>query len=205
MKKVLASALFLFFAGLIQINAQKARFQFLAIYNTQPAQPFAKFGSLLIKDLHPGIEYGRGKTIKSGVHHEWIWSNRIGYFYHRFVQHALYVNSDARYRWEKGALGIEGSLGAGLLGSLPATGVFRLTQDGEYKSKSPYLRLAASANIGSGIFWTLGSKAHGTRRIFLRYEQKLQFPFIRSYVPFLPYNTMMLGCEFSVSSKLKKN
>ena len=101
MKKVLASALFLFFAGLIQINAQKARFQFLAIYNTQPAQPFAKFGSLLIKDLHPGIEYGRGKTIKSGVHHEWIWSNRIGYFYHRFVQHALYVNSDARYRWEK--------------------------------------------------------------------------------------------------------
>ncbi len=203
MKKILATTVLLLFAGMFSLNAQKTKFQFLAFYNTQPDLPFGKFGALFIKDLHPGIEYGKGKIIRGAKKHDWIWSNRAGYFYHRFVQHAVYINTDGRYRWKKGSLGIEASIGTGVLASLPATGVFRLTQDGEYKSKSPDIRLQASANIGAGISWALQSKTKLAGRIFLRYEQKLQFPFIRSYVPFLPYNSMMAGYEFPISLKSK--
>ena len=203
MKKLLISTLFICLIGLFDINAQSEKFQFISIYNTQPAQPFGKLGALFIKDLHPGIEWGTGKIFKKRKNHEWIWSNRVGYFYHRFVQQAVYINTDGRYRWRKGSLGIEASLGLGLLTSFPLTGVYQLSDQGEYQRKSIYMRLQASANVGLGLSWALKTKMKSTKRIFLRYEQKIQFPFIRSYVPFLPYSSIMAGCEFPIHSKSK--
>jgi len=38
-------------------------------------------------------------------------------------------------------------------------------------------------------------------RLFTQYQQQLQMPFVKSYVPLLPYNVLMIGVSRPLKSK----
>ena len=200
MKLEFPGRLFILLALSISSTIQGQKYESLAIYNTQPAMPFAKFAGLISGPLHPGVEYGRGCILSSKKKHDWLFEVKAGYFFHRFVQHGIPVYANIGYRYKLNSrFSAETAIGAGGMQSIPATGKYKLNDNGEYENNKGVGRIQAIATYGIGGSYLLTPSAKKPIRVFVLYQQKLQFPFIRSYVPILPYNSFMIGMNRMIS------
>ena len=189
---------------LIKANAQNPSDRYLsfAVLTTQNAKPFGKFAGLFDDVIHPGIQAAYGRNIAMAQHHDWFVEFRIGYFYHRFVQHAIpfYLNFGYRYKVTD-HFSAEASLGAGYLHSIPASAQLKLDSNGDYVKGKGIGRMQAMATFSLGFGYTLNAHAARPIKIFTSYQQMLQMPFVRSYVPVLPYNTFLIGVCYNLKSK----
>ena len=152
--------------------------------------PFHSFSSLFTKEYHPGVELGTGFSWKQKTRHDWYQELSFAYSYHRWVQHTicLYSAVGYRYKFPKGFTA-DASIGAGYLHAIADSKLFKLQPDGTYKKKFNGGRAQAMAAFTIGI----GKSFASGNAIFLRYQQRVQTPFIKSYVPVLPSNLLMLG------------
>ena len=193
-------SLLMLLALLITNEAHSQKYESIGIYNTQTAMPFGKFTGLFKGPLHPGLEYGRGFILSSKEKHDWFLEVKAGYFFHRFVQHGIPVYANAGYRYKiSSRIFAETSIGAGGMQSIPATGKYKLNDNGDYENNKGIGRVQAIATYGIGGSYLLTTSTKKPMRGFLMYQQKLQFPFIRSYVPLLPYNSFMIGITRPIS------
>ncbi len=188
-----------YFCFLFTASAQKNNHVSVAFVNTASAYPFAKFGKLVTDLNHPGIELGYSFNWKTKKKHDWFQDIKLGYVYHRFVQHAIPLYTDFGYRYKfSGKWASQAAIGAGYLHSIPATSQFELAENGEYKKKKSLGRIQAMAVFNFGVSYSFAGKL--PLKIFTTYQQQIQMPFVKSYVPILPYNSLMLGvsmpCKF---------
>ncbi len=180
----------------LQASAQRNRQVSVAITSNSTAMPFSKLGGLFKTPVHPGVEFGYGINWKTRRKHDWFQTFKAGYFYHRFVQHAIPVYTTFGYRYKfLEALDAETSFGAGYMHSVPATAKYRLNSSGEYENNKGIGRMQAIAVFNIGGNYNINRKAKRPKSIFALYQQQLQMPFIKSYVPLLPYNTFVLGVK----------
>jgi len=185
--------LLFFFLPYCVYSQRKEKQISLAVTNCHTAYPFASFAKLFSGPYHPGIELGYGFNWTTGKKHDWYQVFRLGYFYHRFVQHGipLYTQFGYRYKpWHRVNFNV--AIGAGYLHSVPATAVLEMNGNGEYENAKGIGRSQALLNLSFGGRYAVNKKIDAPT-IFLQYTQQLQAPFINSYVPMLPYNTMALG------------
>lgn len=194
----------LFVAGLsvslITYAQRKEQVVSFAVTNHHSAYPFSVFANLFAKDLHPGIEAGYGFNWKSKPKHDWYQTFRAGYFYHRFVQHAIPVYTQLSYRYKLSKpVHLTAALGADYLHAIPATAVLHLNDNGTYKKAKGIGRGQAILSFAAALQYIM-HKEKGSA-LFLEYQQQLQTPFIKSYVPLLPYNAVALGYKVSLKTK----
>jgi len=185
------------FCTSIAWSQHRERFVSLAVTNHHSAYPFSVFGNLLAKEIHPGFELGYGFNWKTKPKHDWYQAFKAGYFYHRFVQHAipLYTQFGYRYKpWQR--LQFSAALGVGYLHSIPATAVLKLNNDGTYKNAKGIGRGQVLFNLTTGVHYMLSKSHQNSATAFIEYQQMLQTPFIKSYVPLLPYNALTIGLSF---------
>jgi hypothetical protein len=177
----------------VSASAQRqARFVSIAVTNNNSAFPFSRFGALFTKEFHPGVEVGYGFNWKTNVKHDWYQTFKAGYFFHRFVQHAVPLYTQLGYRYKLQRLHATAALGAGYLHSVPATAVLELQEDGIYENAKGIGRGQALILLSAGAAYVLAEN-RSAPTIFLHYRQQLQTPFIKSYVPLLPYNGIAIG------------
>lgn len=192
MKKIIACIIL--FGIVKQTFSQKENYVSLGVYNTQTAMSFGKFAGLFGEILHPGVELGYGKIFSLKQKHEWFGDVKLSYFYHRFVQHGIPLYADIGYRhkiYKK--LSAETSLGLGYMHSIPATGKYKLNSNGEYENNKGVGRMQGTASLAFGLNYSFTDHHGSPLRIFTLYQQRVQMPFVRSYVPLLPYNSFMIG------------
>jgi hypothetical protein len=161
--------------------------------------PFSSFSDLFIKEYHPGFELGTGFNWKNKTRHDWFQTFEFGYSYHRWVQHSivLYTEFGYRYKFQKG-FSANAKIGAGYLHAIPVGKIFKLQEDGYYKKKTNPGHPQAMASFSLG----LDKKISGSgMAVFLNYQQRLQFPFIKSYVPLLPSDYLMIGITIPIKRK----
>jgi hypothetical protein len=203
MFKIRMVLLALCFLSVVFAGAQRpGRFVSVAVTNQHSAYPFSVFAGLFAKDFHPGFEVGYGFNWKSATKHDWYQAFKAGYFYHRFVQHAipLYTQFGYRYKLQE-HFRFSAALGAGYLHSVPATAVLKMDSDGTYKNAKGIGRGQALLNFTIGALYNLSKSEQNATDIFLEYGQEIQTPFIKSYVPLLPYNHIALGITHSLNAK----
>lgn len=199
--KKMFSVLFLL-ALVMVLQAQtdnKARQKFFraAISNSHAAKPFGSFSSLFYKDFHPGIDIGYESILNDKNRHQWFYEIRLGYMFHQWVQHNIFLYGNIGYRYEVGPSWFaEIKLGGGYQLSIPDSKVFEITESNGVKKKN---NLGRSQVIGNFIA-SVSKKLSNTSRIhvFLEYRQQLQTPFIREYVPLLPYNSVLIGTKIAL-------
>lgn len=188
-----------------QENSQTKKFRpdhiSVAVTTMHTAAPFASFSSLFVKDYHPGIEFASGFNWKSKKRHDLVQTVRTGYSYHRWVQHSIVLYTDFGYRYKfPKDFATSVKLGGGYMRAIVAGEVFADGQaHGEQYRKITSGRsqaiLAGSFSVSKKIYALFNST------LFLEYQQRLQTPFIKSYVPLLPYNYMMVGFSFPLRQK----
>ncbi|HET9744604.1 MAG TPA: hypothetical protein VFP97_02760 [Chitinophagaceae bacterium] len=192
MKQLLSTIIALGIVALL--NAQNKNYVAVSVYNTQSAMPFGKLAGLFSDQFHPGVEGTYGRNISTGKNHEWFSELRVSYFFHRYVQHAipLYFNLGYRYKVNN-KFSAETSVGAGYMHSIPATAKLKLNENGEYKNNKGIGRAQAMATFSLGMAYSPKPTADKPFIVFVNYHQRVQAPFIKSYVPLLPYTSFMIG------------
>jgi hypothetical protein len=182
---------------LLRANAQKHKLDHysVAITTLHNNLPFGSFSSLFTKDFHPGFEISTGFKWKEKPKHDWFQQLQFGYTFQRWIQHSLslYTSAGYHYKFPKG-FSPEISIGAGYLHAIADSKVFRLQSDGSYKEKFNWGRPQLMAALSIGIAKSFQSG----KVIFLKYQQRVQTPFIKSYVPLLPANLLLFGVSIPV-------
>jgi hypothetical protein len=179
----------------LNTSAQKHKLDHYSIAFTtlHTAYPFGSFAGLFYKEFHPGFEVGTGFNWKEKEKHDWFQTFEFGYSYHRFVQHtiALYTEFGYRYKFLK-TFSAETKIGGGYLHAFPDSKIFVLKDDGAYEKKNNLGHPQAMGSFSLGI----NDKISASGLVaFLEYKQRIQLPFINSYVPILPSNMLMIGIK----------
>ena len=185
---------------LISLGASsQKKYVSLAAFTTQTAMPFGKFIGLFTDQVHPGIEAGYGINTSVKEKHDWFIEFKAACFYHRFVQVGIPLYADFGYRYKfNNKFVAETSIGAGYMHSVPATAKLKLNDDGVYVNNKGIGRMQAMATFGLGIGYTFNPSAKKPLALFTTYQQRIQMPFVRSYVPMLPYNSFIMGIKKSI-------
>lgn len=185
----------------INATAQKHKLDHysLAFTTMHTDFPLGSFSSLFTKEFHPGFEAGTGFNWKTKQKHDWFQTFEFGYSYHRFVQHSLALYSEFGYRYKfLKTFSVETKLGAGYLHAIPVGKIFKLQADGTYAKKTNLGHPQAMAGFSLDVRKKV---AETGLAVFLEYQQRVQLPFIKSYVPLLPSNMLMVGVTIPVKSK----
>ncbi len=173
---------------------QQQTFRGLSFYNSHTAMPFSKFGKLISGTVHPGIELSQRKIFSRHKKHDWFWDAKASVFYHRFVQWGIPISAGAGYRYKLlHDLSLDASVSAGYMHSIPTHDKFKLNEEGNYINNNGVGRSQGTINVGFAINYTLNPLSDKKVEIFTAYSQSLQMPFIKSYVPLLPYNQLHVG------------
>lgn len=171
----------------------------IAFTTLHTAFPFGSFSSLFTKEFHPGFEIATGFNWKTRKKHDWFQTFDVGYSYHRFVQHSFVLYSELGYRYKfLKTFSVSTKLGVGYLHAIPVGKIFVLKEDGTYKKKANLGRPQAMAGFSMDIAKKISASG---LVLFLEYQQRLQLPFIKSYVPLLPSNMLMAGIKIPIKSK----
>ena len=174
------------------LSAQKSQ-QYpisVTIFNTATLLPgSAKLGVFGVP-VHPGITLGSEYSYLKRQHSELLQTVRLGYFYHRYIQHGIQLYSELGYRYHFNASwDIAGRLGVGYLHAFNDRGQFELTQEGIYEKLPNTGRAQFMGAFSIGPGYTFGNEM----RLFLHYQFALQLPFINEYVPVMPSSNVHLG------------
>ena len=171
----------------------------IAFTTLHTAFPFGSFSSLFTKEFHPGFEIATGFNWKTKKKHDWFQTFDVGYSYHRFVQHSFVLYSELGYRYKfLKTFSASAKLGVGYLHAIPVGKIFELKEDGTYKKKTNLGRPQAMAGFSLHVCKKISVSGLA---VFLEYQQRLQLPFIKSYVPLLPSNMLMAGVKIPIKSK----
>lgn len=184
--------LLIFLKAFCSLNAQKHELDHYSISITTLHNNLSlgSFSSLFVKDYHPGFEVSTGYKWSEKQKHDWFQELQFGYSYQRWIQHSisLYTSAGYHYKFSKG-FSSDISIGVGYLHAIPDSKIFKLRENGTYKKKFNWGRPQAMAALGIGI----AKSFHSGKAIFLKYQQRVQTPFIKSYVPLLPANLLQAG------------
>ncbi len=187
------------------VAGQRKEYVSAAVLSTQSDYPFGKFSKLVTQPLHPGFELGYGRNSGSKSKSEWFTELKLGYFYHRFVQHGIPLTLKFGYRYHfNSRFSLESSLGAGYLHSIPATSKFKLDENGEYENNKGLGRMQLIASLSLGMGYVFTPKVSKPLTGFILYQQSIQYSFVKSYVPLLPYNTLQIGVKLPLLNNQKQ-
>jgi hypothetical protein len=164
--------------------------------NAITSLPFVGAPQLFYSNYHPFTTVGARLVWKEKGKHAWEQSFNLGYIYHRFVQHSIPLFTETIYRYDFNAsFSMRAHLGVGYLHSIPGTDRFELNEQGEYEKITSIGRAQAGIKFSISAAYALNQDL----QLSLNYGVLGQLPFVKSYVPLLPYNAIQLGIAKNIS------
>lgn len=164
--------------------------------NAVTAMPFIGAPQLFYTNYHPFTTVGARLVWKEKGKHAWEQGFNLGYLYHRFVQHSLPLITEIIYRYDfNKSWSMRAHVGLGYLHSIPGSDRFKLNDLGEYEKIKNLGRAQAGVKFSVTSSYAINEEIQLT----LNYGVLGQLPFVKSYVPLLPYNSIQLGIAKNIS------
>ena len=183
--------------------AQRPKYVTASLINAQTAKPFGSFSRLMTGDFHPGFEIGGGMNWSTKKKHDWFQEIRLSYFYHRFVHHSLSFYTEAGYRYKLSeGFALEARIGGGFSRVIVANQVFTDGYEKDRYTKIVAGRSQAIITTSFGLSKVIIKEKN--LKAFFQYQQRIQTPFVQSYIPLLPYNIAMLGVNIPLHPSTSK-
>lgn len=184
------------------ISKVKGNDIYFKIGNNHSALPFARFSKLAYKNFHFSYELGKSFTLKQNEKGLWFQTANVGYFKHKFVQSGILLYSENGYQRNiTEAFGINTKLGLGYMHAFTATAIVKQNSQGDYEVKADYGKPQAIFAFSLGVSRSLIKRVSNAPKITLDYQIRMQTPFVKSYVPLLPYNVLKIGLSFPLHDK----
>ncbi len=179
------------------ITAQKNLTQLtLETGNAVTAFPVVGAPQLFYTNYHPFTTLGVRMIWHENRNHGWEQSFNLGYLYHRFVQHSIPLFTEIIYRYDfNNTFCVRTHFGVGYLHSIPDTDRYKLNDQGEYEKIRNLGRAQAGLKFSISAAYSINKEL----QLSVNYGVLGQLPFVKSYVPLLPYNTIQLGIAKNIS------
>jgi hypothetical protein len=179
-----------------KLNAHSFDF---SVFNNQYYFPFLGIKNLVGSKYHPGLAFGYTRNLKVKKKSIFYLDAKLGVYHHRFIQTGIQLYGDIGYRFLLPRnFDISTDITLGYLHAILHQTSFKADGDGNYKKVKNYGKSQFMTGIGIGVGKQIHSSS-GTMRVFIKYQPWFQMPFIKSYVPLLPNNSMHLGVNFNIS------
>jgi hypothetical protein len=197
MRTIFAFIFTAFFLNPHSITAQRKLTQLtLETGNAVTSFPLVGAPQLFYTNYHPFTTLGARMIWKEKGKHAWEQSFNLGYIYHRFVQHSIPLFTEIIYRYDVNrSFTMRTHLGAGYLHSIPGSDRYELNDQGEYEKIRNLGRVQACLKFSVSAAYSINKEF----QLSLNYGVLGQVPFVKSYVPLLPYNTIQLGVAKNIS------
>lgn len=182
--------------------SQNSKTGFL-ISNNNTSFPVLGYPQLFYSQFHPGIDtYHEWKMNKSEKSQLW-YSFNIGGFYHRFIQTTIKLFPKIEYKYLlNDKINLQIGLGGGYLHSFDNVKVMKLNSDGEYVTQST---IKGRPQFMITLDWGIGYKLKNDFQLVMLFRTIMHGPFIKNYVPLVPYNSFALGLNIPLHSKQSEN
>ncbi len=171
----------------------------LAYQSHQTATPFTRLAGLIQQPVHSGVVAGTAFPFNTDTIHRLRQTAKLGYLYHSHNQKAVQLYSELAYQfhfadhWSGLA-----RLGLGYMHSFPDVGTFTLNGNGRYEATATTGRPQAMLTSSLGVQYHWKRQSTDWLRLRLTYQPWLQYPFVKEYVPLLPYSALSLSIEKSI-------
>ncbi len=173
----------------------------LSFFDNATSLPHQGFSSIFKGPVHPGFAVGTEFRLKKWQRTEWYQTVKLGYFYHRFVQHAVQLYTETGYRYtHRSGFGAFAQLGTGYVHSFADQQQFVL-KEGSYQKKFPSGRPQAMVSLSPGIVYDFSKKCKKPISVFFAYQAWLQLPYVKKYVTVLPNTAFHLGVILTIKRK----
>lgn len=171
----------------------------IALTNNATQLPGSGTLGVLHTPVHPGITIGTYKIWSAKAKHAWLQSLKLGYFYHHYSQHAISLYSEIAWSYSLAKnFGTNICAGAGYLHAIKDVQVFELSENGSYEKKKSIGSAQFAAGLQLGLFYRINRENKTPVSLFADYRFWVQAPFVKEYVPVLPYSTFQLGFTFFI-------
>jgi hypothetical protein len=168
----------------------------VSLFNNATMLPPASIIAIFNQPIHPGVTLSYEFGWKEGQKHKWFQNAGISYMYQRYVYQSILLNTQAGYRFRIKSFSIEGYLQAGYMHAFYLSERAVQKDDGTYVSKQGAGKPQFIMGAGIGFGYDFG-KEKKVRRIILGYDFRIQTPFVKSYVTFLPNGALYIGFQFN--------
>lgn len=163
----------------------------------RPAFPFTKlYGIVGDGPIHPMIEVGTTYHLNRAIKNQFTQDVNIGFAYHRFLQSMVPLYTECKYFRLIKKVKVGAGLGAGYLHSFELTDQFKLV-NGVYEKVGQWGRPQFMFKIG--VYFQF-------QNLTLGYNNIIQAPFVKSYVPLMPYNSLCVSysiCSYNCPITVK--
>ncbi|MBL7811856.1 MAG: hypothetical protein JNL57_06495 [Bacteroidetes bacterium] len=196
--------LLLLLTAALPLSAQHREWRGGALLSNQVVSfPVTGFPSVFRSAIHPGLDGYLETRLNKKEHNQFVLQLGLGVLYHRFFQTAIKLYPWLDYRYApKGPWKVSVGLGAGYQHSFPAYGILRKNAAGEWvQIPAWHGRPQFIAGAGLGVSRAMQSDDPDGIRWEFRLRSSIQTPFAKSYIPMIPYNSVMLGLSLPVQCK----
>lgn len=170
----------------------------ISIFNNQYYFPFLGMTNIISAKYHPGISVGYTRKLKEVKKRTLYLDLKLGLYNHRFIQTGVQLYGDIGYRFSlPGKFFITTDFGLGYLHSIKHQTTFKSDGNGNYTKVKNFGRPQLMTGIGIGFGKQLVVLSTPVR-LYIKYHPWFQMPFINSYVPLLPNNSMHLGLNINL-------
>ena len=157
--------------------------------------PFLGMENIFAAKYHPGISAGFVKNIKKKEKTTFYYDAKVGIYNHRFIQTGVQLYGDLGYRFTlPKKFFVAGEFGLGYLHAIIHQTKFKADDNGNYSKVKNFGKPQVMTGIGIKVGKQI-TVYKNTGRLFINYQPWFQFPFIKSYVPLLPNNSLHLGFD----------
>lgn len=168
------------------------------LFTNQYYFPFLGMGNIFTAKYHPGISAGFVKNIKKKEKTTFYYDVKFGVYNHRFIQTGVQLYGDLGYRVNlPKKFFVAGEFGLGYLHAIIHQTQFKADDNGNYTKVKNFGKPQVMTGIGIKVGKEI-TVCKNAGRLFMNYQPWFQFPFIKSYVPLLPNNSLHLGFDLMI-------
>lgn len=146
---------------------------------------------------HPGYKIGTYHTYLNQGHHKLMQSLDVGYYFHAYFQHGLYLCSAFNYRYTTNfGLFTSSGLGIGYMHTWMDGDVYEKGKDGYFTTKTDYGHAHLLPSLSFDIGYDFNKIDFMPLALSLEYEILVETPFSEQS-SIMPHNLITFSLEFS--------
>lgn len=146
--------------------------------------------------LHPGLTVGTEYQYGKRGRHELFQTAKLGYFFHRYNQHAIQLYTELGYRvYATSRIDAGLLLGGGYHHAIRDQQFLKRNNDGTYTQIRNWGQPHALVSTALEGGYTTKVRRLSNVRFFLGYQFWVQTPFVKDIVPLLPHTTLRVGAS----------
>lgn len=148
--------------------------------------------------FHPGFELGYDHFFGKNIRHQFLYSIKVGYYFHKAIHHGVTIKPAISYFYvTNNNLYFGSELNLGYLHAFTDETLFKQNENGDYKKITNWGKPKFMPTIAFSSGYQFHKEDKEYLDLFIKYEFGLETPFSKGIgIPIFPHSFIHLGTRW---------